>query len=139
MTDDQLRRIERLENRLNEAERELASLKSELRLMQEDLSRRIVEIKSDLRGDIHGTRTDMKDIIDTLRQDIKNDMDNLSVTVGTVNTSVSQITDAIQTLYVSQNTAQVKVNTNERIIWGVVSVACAAALYFLQTFLSKGG
>ena len=81
----------------------------------------------------------MKEIIDNLRGDIKEDIDNISVTIGTVNTSVTQITEAIQTLYVSQNTAQVKVNTNERIIWGVVSVACAAALYFIQTFLSKGG
>ncbi|RLA03799.1 MAG: hypothetical protein DRQ47_04525 [Gammaproteobacteria bacterium] len=140
MTDDIIRRIERLENRLNETERNVAAVTSELHSVKEDLTTRISDVKIDLKTDIATTRTDIRERIEHLRLDLKDDIITLSSTIDSLQNSVKQVTDAIQNLYLTQNTANVKVSANERIIWAVVSIAVTAGLYFLQAFvLGVGG
>jgi len=133
--DDITRRIERVENRLNQIESHVASVAAELSIVKGTFDDRIRENKSDFKTDINSAKTDAKERVESLRTNIRDDIDSISSSLGTVRKSVEEITTSFNSLYVTQSTANVKVSAHERLVWLSVSGAGAVALYFLQLLL----
>jgi len=138
--DDAIRRIERLEERLNRAERDVATLTSKLTSTKDDLSRRLDELNRILREDVEKSREDLRERLIDLKVDLKDDIQDIASTLSVQTSNVSSVTESLQNLYASHKGSTVKVNTNEKIIWAVVGLIGSIGLYLLQSYLkTKGG
>ena len=138
--EDTRRRVERLEERLNQAERDVATLTSKLASTKDDLSRRIDELNSLLRDDMDKSRADARERMAELKADIKEDVTSLSATVQTLGSKVHSVTESVQNLFVAQKGSSVKINSNEKFIWAVISILGSIAVYILQSYITiKGG
>jgi chromosome segregation ATPase len=140
MEDNALRRIERVEERLNQAERDVATLTSKLTSTKDDLSRRLDEINQLLRDDAEKSRRDMRERLHELKADVRDDINSLNTTINTLSSNVSSVTDSLQNLYVSHKGSNTKVKTNEKVIWTILGIIGTVGLVLFQTYLkSKGG
>ena len=136
---DLIRRIEKIEERINSAEREVSTLNAELAALRSELSNRIGELKSDFKQSSAESKDVFKERIDSLKQDLTDDINSVSTTMRLLNDSVSQTTESLQNLHVTQNRNSIKVNTNEKIVWAILGVISTAGLYLLQEFLRSTG
>ena len=139
MIDAMLRRIEKIEERVNCAERDVASVTSKLHLIKDDLARRIGEIDTNLKADAEKTRLDLRERIDDLKLDIKEDIDILGQTIDTLSDTVTDVSKSLQNLYVTQQGSGVKVKNNEKVIWAVIAVLGTIGLYMLQNYIKSLG
>ena len=139
-TDDkQDRRIERLEERVNSAERDVTELSSKLKLINNDLSRRIIDINENLKADAERTRIDLRERIDILRTDLKSDIGKIGTSIDVLDKSISTLNSSLQKLYITQEGSTTKVNINEKIIWAVIGIFITSGLYLLQDLLKASG
>lgn len=134
---DFLRRVERVEERLNQTERELAKVGSEVHLLREEFHRRVTELKSDLLVKSDDQKESIRERVETLRRDINDSIDQISSSMRLINDAVSQTTDSIQNLHAIQNRSVVKVNTNEKIIWAMIGLVTTILLYIVQEFIKQ--
>lgn len=133
--DIQGRRIEKLEERVNKAETDIAALSSKLHLMNDDLSRRINEVNVNLKEDVERIRIDLRERITDLKNDIRQDIHNVSTAVNELEDGIEQLTDTLQGLRITQIGSSHKVNFNEKTVWGIVGVLVTIALYIAQDLI----
>jgi len=122
------RRLEQLEERLRETELGLATLTSNLQL-----------INDNLKEDIERTRADLRERIAELKEDIKDDFDQVDVTLSDLSKTVNAVNESLQNLYITQSGSSVKVNFNEKLIWGIVMLLGTGALYLIQDLVKAAG
>jgi ribosome recycling factor len=134
---DFLRRIERVEERLNQADRELAKVSSEVTILRDEFHRRVTELKSDLLLKSDDQKESIRERVETLRRDINDSIDQISASMRLINDAVSQTTESIQNLHAVQNRSVVKVNTNEKIIWAMIGLVTTILLYIVQEFIKQ--
>jgi len=120
----QSRRIEKFEDRLRETEQGLATLTSNIQL-----------INDNLKEDIERTRTDLRERLADLKADIKGDFDQVDTTLHDLNATVNSLNDSLQNLYITQSGSNVKVKFNEKIIWTVLGLIGTAGLYLIQDLI----
>lgn len=136
--DKQDRRIERLEERVNNTERELAALSSKLHLIKDELSRRIVDINENLKADVERTRIDLRERIAGLKEDLEDDINRVNTSIGDLNSTVTALNKSLQNLYITQQGASTKVRVNEKIIWAIIGLIGSSGLYVIRELLSAG-
>ena len=137
--DKQDRKIEKLEERVNKTERELAALTAKLDLVSDDLSRRIININDNLKADAEKTRLDLRERINDLKANIKGDINDISDAIDDLEETVSALNKSLQGLYITQKGSHVKVNVNEKIIWAIVGTIGAIGLVYIQELIRVGG
>lgn len=118
------RRVERLEERLGQAERDVTSLTTELRSAEKDAEK---------------NRVDLRERLDDLKTDIKEEIEGLSDQITVLSTDIKEVGESLQNVYITQEGSNTKVNTNEKIIWAVVALIGSGALYLIQSFIKAGG
>lgn len=121
MSDSEIRRIEKLEERVNKAEREITAVTEKQTLIRENLKEEIDRLHSDLR-----------ERIDEAKSVLKNDVDTITKNVESVNKQ-------LQNIYVTQKGASTKISVNEKIIWAIVGLLGTGALYILQDLIKSAG
>lgn len=115
------KKIDKLEERLRGTETAIATLASNTTLNTENLKENIAK-----------THQDLVKSIDSIKDDMKEDS-------AAVNTSINALNKSLQTLYVSQSGSDIAVKSNEKIVWGVVTVIFTIGLYVIQGFIKSGG
>lgn len=126
--ENQDRRIEKLEERVNTDERELTALGTKVQLVNDSL-----------KTDIEKTNDDLRERIDNLKSDIKNDHVRINQSITEVDDAVKTMNKSLQNLYITQKGSGTKVEFNEKVIWTIVGIAGAIGLAFIQELLRAGG
>jgi AraC-like DNA-binding protein len=138
MESAETRRVERIEERLIEAERSVTALSSELHLTKENLARRLDDLNQNLKTDAEHVRMDLRERIADLKTEVKADLLVARTSVSIISRTITEIKESLQTLHITQKGVDIKATTNEKIIWAVVGVLVAAGLYLLQVVLKNG-
>ena len=120
----ELRRFEKLEERINQAERDLSTIENELGNTNEHIDR---------------IRTDLRERIDAIREELKDTRNTMSDDLSQLNENIIAVNESVQQLFISQSSTKIKVSFNEKIIWGVVTLVAAVGLYYVQAVLKLGG
>lgn len=136
---EETRRLDRLEERLNQAERDVTALNAIVKSLDEDLSRRIVNINNNLKDDNEKMRIDMRERLDQLREDIKDNIADVGDKVNTLSNDIHEVNKSISKLYTGQRGAESNVKTNEKIIWGVVTLIGMIIVSIIQGWIKNGG
>lgn len=110
-------KLDKLEERLRGTETAIATLASNTNNLKENIAK---------------TRQDLTKSIDSIKDDMKED--NKSV-----NESINALNQSLQTLYVSQSGSNIAVKSNEKIVWGIVTIIVTVGLYLIQGFIKAGG
>lgn len=126
--ENQDRRIEKLEERVNNDERELTALGTKVQLVNDNL-----------KSDIEKTNADLRERIENLKSDIKTDHVRINESISELDEAVKTMNESLQNLYITQKGSGTKVEFNEKIIWTIVGIAGAVALAFIQELLRAGG
>jgi len=124
----QSNRIDQIEKRLRETEQGLASLTSNLEIINENI-----------KEDIERTRVDLRERMSDLKDDMKEDFDQVDSSLADITSTVNALNESLQNLYITQTGSSVKVNFNEKVIWGIVTAVGIVALYFIQEIIKIGG
>jgi len=124
----QRRRIEQFEDRLRDTEQGLATLTSNIQL-----------INDNLKEDIERTRTDLRERLAELKTDIKDDFDQVDSTLDSLNKTVNALNDSLQNLYITQSGSSIKVKFNEKVIWSIVGLIGTVGLYLMQDLIKLTG
>lgn len=132
---DDGKRIDRLEERVNKANAEIASLKAQLTSTNADLSRRITEININLKEDGEKMRIDMRERLDTLKDDLSGDMLDIKTSLNVLSVNIADVSTSVQNLYVSQEGSSTQIKINEKIIWVVIGIIGSVGLYLLKAYL----
>jgi len=135
MSEHQDRRLEILEERLNKAESTLAALSSNVNSISTDLSRRIIDIKENLKEDLEKIRVDLLERINDLKNDIKDDLGDVTNAIDKLTSNIAAVSESLQNLYITQSGSNTKIKVNEKIIWGILFVLVSGALYMFQDLI----
>lgn len=133
------RRFEKLEERLNAAEREIATLSNELSFVRADSVRRIEELDKNTKENMDRTRNDLRDRIDGIRQEMADIKVNVRDDLSELNSNIISVNDSVQKLYITYTDTKTKVSFNERVIIGIVVLATTIGLYFIQELVKGAG
>lgn len=124
----QSKRIDQIEERLRETEQGLASLTSNLEIINENF-----------KEDIERTRLDLRERMSDLKTDMKEDFDQVDSSLADITSTVNALNDSLQNLYITQTGSNVKVKFNEKVIWAIVTAVGIVALYYIQEIIKVGG
>lgn len=113
----ELRRFEKMEERLNQAERDLTAVTEKQAL-----------IKENLKEEVERVRTDLRERIDEVKDSLKENT-----------AAVEALNKQLQNIYVTQKGANTKIGMNEKIIWAVIGLLATGALYLVQELIKGAG
>lgn len=127
-SEDNDRRLTKVEERLNQDERELTALNTEVQLAKVDLTRRL-----------DATQDDLKERIDNIKADIKADHTDINKSINNIEDEVRTLSKSLQKLYVTQEGSGTKIEFNEKIVWAIIGIICSVGFAYIQEIIRTGG
>lgn len=126
--ESQDKRLDKLEERVNNDERELTALGTKVQLVNDSL-----------KADIDKTNSDLRERLDDLKANIKIDHARINDTLVNLDDEIKSLNHSLQNLYITQKGDGTKVAMGEKIIWAIIGIIGTVGLAYMQEILKAGG
>lgn len=126
--EDNERKIIKIEERLNQDERELTALNTEVQLAKVDLTRRLEQ-----------TQNDLRERIDNIKADIRADHIDITKSINSIDDEVKILSKSLQKLYVTQEGSGTKIDFNEKVVWVILGIIGSVGFAYIQELIRTGG